>query len=149
MALPPTHGENRQLSIAEQVTGRQKRIQFELILAAEDVPRVLGGLKQHVGGDIFSGIKISMAAAAYSNSQLPCNEVVSGQALQLGHTNPTAMVSNIARTNSAVRCQPAKAQAGHCAAPELPPRFDRARLHRRSDCGNAVRAEHLARRPQS
>ena len=47
------HGENRQLSIAEQVTGRQKRIQFELILATEDVPRVLGGLKQHVGGDIF------------------------------------------------------------------------------------------------
>ena len=86
-----------------------------------------------------------MAAAAYSNSQLPCNDVVSGQVLQLGHTNR----SNIALTNSAVRCQPAKAQAGRRAAPVLPPQFDHATLHRRSDCGNAVRAEHLARHLQS
>lgn len=90
-----------------------------------------------------------MAAAAYSNSQLSCSDVVSGQVLQLGHSNPTAMVSNIARTNSAVRCQPAKAQAGHCAAPVLPPKFDHATLHRRSGCGNAVRVKHLARHLQS
>ena len=47
------HGENRQLSIAEQVTGRQKRVQFELILAAEHVATVLHGLKENVGSDIF------------------------------------------------------------------------------------------------
>ncbi len=86
-----------------------------------------------------------MAAAAYSNSQLSCSDVVSGQVLQLGHSNR----SNIAQINSAVRCQPAKAQVGHCAAPVLPPQFDHATLHRRSGCGNAVRVKHLARHLQS
>ncbi|WP_022959025.1 DUF3240 family protein [Spongiibacter tropicus] len=47
------HGENRQLSIAEQVTGRQKRVQFELILNAGQVSTVLDGLRDNVGSDIF------------------------------------------------------------------------------------------------
>lgn len=47
------HGENRQLSIAEQVTGRQKRVQFELILNAEQISTVLDGLRDNVGSDIF------------------------------------------------------------------------------------------------
>ena len=47
------HGENRQLSIAEQVTGRQKRVQFELILNAEQISTVLEGLRDNVGSDIF------------------------------------------------------------------------------------------------
>ncbi len=47
------HGENRQLSIAEQVTGRQKRVRFELILAANSVNTVLNGLRENVGSDIF------------------------------------------------------------------------------------------------
>ena len=47
------HGEQKQLSIAEQVTGRRKRIQFELILPQENVAEVLAGIKHQVGGDIF------------------------------------------------------------------------------------------------
>ncbi len=47
------HGEQKQLSIAEQVTGRRKRIQFELILPEEFVPTILAGLKEQVGSDIF------------------------------------------------------------------------------------------------
>ncbi|WP_374961676.1 DUF3240 family protein [Spongiibacter tropicus] len=47
------YGEKRQLSIAEQVTGRQKRVQFELILPAEAIPPLLDGLREQVGSEIF------------------------------------------------------------------------------------------------
>lgn len=47
------HGEQKQLSIAEQVTGRRKRVQFELILPEGRVADVLAGLKEQVGSDIF------------------------------------------------------------------------------------------------
>ena len=47
------HGENRQLSIAEQVTGRQKRVQFELILPSDKLEAVLAGLREQVGSDTF------------------------------------------------------------------------------------------------
>lgn len=47
------HGEHRHMSIAEQVTGRRKRVQFELILSAELVDSLLVGLRDQVGTDIF------------------------------------------------------------------------------------------------
>jgi len=47
------HGEQKRWSLAEQVTGRKKRIQFELILPAANATTVLAGLQESVGGDIF------------------------------------------------------------------------------------------------
>lgn len=47
------HGEHRQMSIAEQVTGRRKRVQFELILSSDQREVVLDGLRQQVGSDIY------------------------------------------------------------------------------------------------
>lgn len=47
------HGEQHSLSIAEQVAGRQKRIQFELILPEDCAPPILEGLNTQVGNDIF------------------------------------------------------------------------------------------------
>lgn len=47
------HGEHQYLSIAEQVSGRRKRVQFELILPEAATSTVLGGLKEQVGTDIF------------------------------------------------------------------------------------------------
>lgn len=47
------HGEHRQMSVAEQVTGRRKRVQFELILAPAQSDAVLGGLREQVGTDIY------------------------------------------------------------------------------------------------
>lgn len=47
------HGERRQMNIAEQVTGRRKRIQFELILSPHQSETVLSGLRQQVGTDIY------------------------------------------------------------------------------------------------
>ncbi|MBD2858655.1 DUF3240 family protein [Spongiibacter sp. KMU-158] len=46
------HGEQRRLSIAEQVTGRRKRVQFELILSAPALTTLLEGLSS-VGTDIY------------------------------------------------------------------------------------------------
>lgn len=47
------HGEHRQMSIAEQVTGRRKRVQFELILSPQQSEAVLSGLRSQVGTDIY------------------------------------------------------------------------------------------------
>lgn len=47
------HGEHRQLSVAEQVTGRRRRIQFELILGASEIDTILGKLRSEVGTDIY------------------------------------------------------------------------------------------------
>jgi Protein of unknown function (DUF3240). len=46
------HGEHSHLSIAEQVSGRRKRIQFEIIMAALEVDSLLGGLTENVGKGI-------------------------------------------------------------------------------------------------
>lgn len=46
------HGSGADLSIAEQVSGRRHRLQFEVIMAAEDVATVTGGLASEVGKDI-------------------------------------------------------------------------------------------------
>jgi hypothetical protein len=47
------HGEHRRMSIAEQVTGRRNRIQFELILPPDAVASLIAGLNSKVGTDIF------------------------------------------------------------------------------------------------
>lgn len=47
------HGEQQHLTIAEQVTGRRNRVQFELILPEASVSNILAGLREHVGNDIF------------------------------------------------------------------------------------------------
>ena len=47
------HGEHKNLSIAEQVTGRRKRVQFELIVEENLVQVLLGGLGNEVGRDVF------------------------------------------------------------------------------------------------
>ena len=46
------HGEHSYLSIAEQVSGRRKRIQFEIIMAAPEVDDLLAGLDANVGKGI-------------------------------------------------------------------------------------------------
>jgi hypothetical protein len=46
------HGQSTGLNVSEQVTGRQQRIQFEIILAEELAAAVLGGLTQQVGPGI-------------------------------------------------------------------------------------------------
>jgi len=46
------HGEHENLSIAEQVSGRRKRIQFEVLIEEESVETVTSGLAGEVGADI-------------------------------------------------------------------------------------------------
>ncbi|MAM71749.1 MAG: hypothetical protein CMP91_11475 [Gammaproteobacteria bacterium] len=46
------HGAFPDMSLAEQVTGRRKRIQLEVMLDKVDVSTTLGGLKTKVGTDI-------------------------------------------------------------------------------------------------
>ncbi len=46
------HGDHNNMSIAEQVTGRRERIQFESLIQAGDYQRIVGGLADAVGKDI-------------------------------------------------------------------------------------------------
>jgi nitrogen regulatory protein PII len=46
------HGHHQNLSVAEQVSGRRKRLQVELMLEEDAVPTVLSGLVENVGRDI-------------------------------------------------------------------------------------------------
>jgi nitrogen regulatory protein PII len=46
------HGEHSRLSIAEQVSGRRKRVQFEILLPEEYVDAVIAGLAEEVGKGI-------------------------------------------------------------------------------------------------
>jgi len=46
------HGHHGNLSIAEQVTGRRKRLQVEILLQESDAQTVLSGLATRVGRDI-------------------------------------------------------------------------------------------------
>ena len=46
------HGNHQNLSIAEQVSGRRKRLQVEVLLQGQEVDTVLAGLAQNVGRDI-------------------------------------------------------------------------------------------------
>ena len=43
------HGSDVTLSIAEQVSGRRKRRQFELLIDKEEIQRLLDGLSTEVG----------------------------------------------------------------------------------------------------
>lgn len=47
------HGKNRGLSVTEQVTGRQSRLQYEVLMDVADVAAVLDGLAENVGPDIL------------------------------------------------------------------------------------------------
>ena len=46
------HGVHENLSLSEQVSGRRKRLQFEMILEESVVDDLLSGLKDAVGSDI-------------------------------------------------------------------------------------------------
>ena len=46
------HGEHEHLTLAEQVSGRRQRVQFEVLLDEEVVPRVTQDLESAVGKDI-------------------------------------------------------------------------------------------------
>lgn len=46
------HGRHGQMSIAEQVTGRRKRTQVEILMTQADVQLVMEGLAANVGNDI-------------------------------------------------------------------------------------------------
>ncbi len=46
------HGDHANLSLAEQVSGRRKRTQVEIILNEDSVESVLSGLAESVGRDI-------------------------------------------------------------------------------------------------
>lgn len=47
------HGEHENLTIAEQVSGRRRRIQFEILLDDEaDAEAIISGLADEVGKDI-------------------------------------------------------------------------------------------------
>ncbi|MGZ8190917.1 MAG: DUF3240 family protein [Methylococcaceae bacterium] len=48
------HHENKGLSLAEQVTGRQKRVRFQLYVPAQELPALLAQLRQDFSG---SGIQ--------------------------------------------------------------------------------------------
>ena len=45
-------GSHHHMSLAEQVTGRRNRVQFDLVIAETDVDTVLAQLAQQVGGDV-------------------------------------------------------------------------------------------------
>lgn len=46
------HGHHADLSVAEQVSGRRKRLQVEMLLDENEVDCVLEGLAENVGRDI-------------------------------------------------------------------------------------------------
>lgn len=46
------HGEHDNLSIAEQVSGRRNRLQFEMLIAPENCDRIVADLGAQVGKDI-------------------------------------------------------------------------------------------------
>jgi len=46
------HGQNKGLSVAEQVSGRRKRSQYELIVNESTITLILSGLAEAVGRDI-------------------------------------------------------------------------------------------------
>jgi len=46
------HGEHERLSVAEQVTGRRKRMQFEMLIDLSDYEQITAGLATAVGKDI-------------------------------------------------------------------------------------------------
>jgi|6_EtaG_2_1085325.scaffolds.fasta_scaffold75792_3 uncharacterized protein DUF3240 len=47
------HGQHQGLSVAEQVSGRRKRSQYELIVNESFIPLILAGLAEAVGRDII------------------------------------------------------------------------------------------------
>lgn len=47
------HGDKQKMGIAEQVSGRQKRRQFEMIVSESLADKILAGLKTEVGRDII------------------------------------------------------------------------------------------------
>ncbi len=46
------HGDHENYSIAEQVSGRRARVQFELLLEEEALSGLVAGLEKEVGKDI-------------------------------------------------------------------------------------------------
>jgi hypothetical protein len=46
------HGGGERLTVTEQVSGRRKRVQFEIIVEAELADRIIAGLSSSVGKDI-------------------------------------------------------------------------------------------------
>ncbi|AFI85512.2 hypothetical protein Q7A_2726 [Methylophaga nitratireducenticrescens] len=46
------HGQQQGLSVAEQVSGRRKRSQYELLVSAPTIPIILSGLAEAVGRGI-------------------------------------------------------------------------------------------------
>lgn len=46
------HGEHGRLSLREQVTGRRRRMQYEIMLPEDGVAALLQGLAQEVGTDV-------------------------------------------------------------------------------------------------
>jgi hypothetical protein len=46
------HGEHHRLSVSEQVSGRRKRVQYEVFIDPSVVPGILAGLAGAVGRDI-------------------------------------------------------------------------------------------------
>ena len=46
------HGHHGRLSLAEQVSGRRKRLQVELLVEETQAAQVLAGLEKDVGNDI-------------------------------------------------------------------------------------------------
>ena len=46
------HGTNEGMSLAEQVSGRRKRLQFEILMEESDVKALIDGLADTVGRDI-------------------------------------------------------------------------------------------------
>ena len=47
------HGHHADMSLAEQVSGRRKRQQFEIIIEESEVDNLLAGLVNNVGKDIL------------------------------------------------------------------------------------------------
>lgn len=46
------HGDNLHMTVAEQVSGRRRRLQFELILDQQFISEIISGLSDQVGVDI-------------------------------------------------------------------------------------------------
>ena len=60
------HGEHDNLSVSEQVSGRRKRLQVEIILEDSQVQSVLDGLADNVGKD-FNWWQLSLIARGSIN----------------------------------------------------------------------------------
>jgi len=63
------HGHHTNLSVAEQVSGRRKRLQVEMLIDESEIQCVLDGLAENVGRDITWWVQGVSASGSLDDNQ--------------------------------------------------------------------------------